>query len=111
MLDHEIAELRHGIRDLAALSTLPGAWNSCDPERIADSIAAALVTMLDAEFVYVSLRGRQDMPVVEVTRTRDHAGQSHMKNPVGGSTQRNPCYEQRNVPTRVSLRSGTLNPS
>jgi PAS domain S-box-containing protein len=73
MLDHEIAELRHGIRDLAALSTLPGAWNSCDPERIADSIAAALVTMLDAEFVYVSLRGRQDMPVVEVTRTRDHA--------------------------------------
>jgi hypothetical protein len=39
------------------------------------------------------------------------AGQSHMKNPVGGSTQRNPSYEQRNAPTRVPLRSGTLDPS
>jgi hypothetical protein len=39
------------------------------------------------------------------------AGQSHMKNPVGGSTQRNPCSEQRNAPTRVLLRSGTLDPS
>jgi hypothetical protein len=39
------------------------------------------------------------------------AGQSHMKNPVGGSPQRNPCYEQRNAPTRVLLRSGTLDPS
>jgi hypothetical protein len=41
----------------------------------------------------------------------DEAGQSHMKNPVGGSMQRNPCYEQRNVPMRVPLRSGTLDPS
>jgi hypothetical protein len=39
------------------------------------------------------------------------SGQSHMKNPVGGSMQRNPCYEQRNLPTRVPLRSGTLDPS
>src|SRR3954463_9899192 len=31
-----------------------------------------------------------------------------MKNPVGGSPQRNPCSEQRNAPTRVPLRSGTL---
>ena len=40
-----------------------------------------------------------------------HSGQSHMKNPVGGSPQRNPCCEQRNAPTRVLLRSGTLDPS
>src|SRR3954467_8876923 len=39
---------------------------------------------------------------------RSWAGQSHMKNPVGGSPQRNPCSEQRNAPTRVPLRSGTL---
>jgi len=38
-------------------------------------------------------------------------GQSHMKNSVGGSMQRNPYYEQRNAPTRVPLRSGTLDPS
>src|SRR3954466_2253772 len=36
------------------------------------------------------------------------AGQSHMKNPVGGSPQRNPFYEQRNALTLVPLRSGTL---
>ena len=38
-------------------------------------------------------------------------GQSHMKNPVGGSPQKNPCSEQRNTPTRGPLRSGTLDPS
>src|SRR3954451_16537645 len=38
-------------------------------------------------------------------------GQSHMKNLVGGSTERNPYSEQRNAPTRVPLRSGTLDPS
>src|SRR3954462_15684480 len=43
--------------------------------------------------------------------TMEGAGQSHMKNPVGGSPQRNPFYEQRNVLTRVPLRSGTLDPS
>jgi IS1 family transposase len=40
-----------------------------------------------------------------------YPGQSPMNNPVGSSVQRNPCYEQRNVPTRVPLRSGTLDPS
>ena len=43
--------------------------------------------------------------------TAEEPGQSHMKNPVGGSLQRNPYSEQRNAPTRVPLRSGTLNPS
>ena len=47
----------------------------------------------------------------KINTNRTTTGQSHMKNPVGGSTQRNPCYEQRNAPTRVPLRSGTLDPS
>jgi PAS domain S-box-containing protein len=37
-----------------------------DPHQIADSVAAALVSMLDAEFVYISLR---DDPVIEIART------------------------------------------
>jgi PAS domain S-box-containing protein len=65
----DLQQLRRCIRDLVALSTLPALWRSYDPEQIADSIAAALVSMLDADFVYVALPGRHDEPETEVTRT------------------------------------------
>src|SRR6267378_7443291 len=45
-------ELRRCIRDLVALSTLPALGRTYDPHQIADSVAAALMSMLDAEFVY-----------------------------------------------------------
>src|SRR4030088_3145126 len=48
-------ELRRRIRDLVALSTLPAIWTSYNPRQIADSIAAALLSMLAADFVYISL--------------------------------------------------------
>ena len=48
-------ELRRCIRDLVALSTLPAAWRNYDMRQIGDSIVAALVSMLDADFVFVVL--------------------------------------------------------
>lgn len=42
------------LRDVVALSTLPAMWTGAEPSRIAESLAASLFTMLDAEFVYVS---------------------------------------------------------
>src|ERR1700730_5383989 len=62
-------QLRRCIRHLIALSTLPALWKSYDPDQIVESIAAALITMLDADFVYAELSGQDDEPEMEVTRT------------------------------------------
>jgi PAS domain S-box-containing protein len=48
-------ELRRCIRDLVALSTLPASWHNYDMRQIGDSIVAALVSMLDADFVFIVL--------------------------------------------------------
>src|SRR5258708_25635210 len=48
-------ELRRCIRDLVALSTLPAAWQNYDMRQIGDSVVAALVSMLDADFVFIVL--------------------------------------------------------
>jgi hypothetical protein len=61
-------ELRRRIRDLVALSTLPAIWTSYNPQQIADSIAAALLSMLAADFVYISLPSGEREPIVETIR-------------------------------------------
>lgn len=61
-------DLRRCIRDLAALSTLPAIWKDYDSRQIADSVAAALISMLDADVVYVSAPGLRDEAAVEVLR-------------------------------------------
>ena len=48
-------DLRRCIRDLVALSTLPAAWRNYDMRQIGDSIVAALITMLAADFVFMAL--------------------------------------------------------
>jgi PAS domain S-box-containing protein len=62
-------ELRRCIRDLVALSTLPAIWNTYDSSQISDSIAAALVSMLRADFVHIALPDQPEKGSVEVTRT------------------------------------------
>lgn len=62
----EIQALRHCVRDLAALSALPAVWTYFDPSQIAESVASALLSMLELEFVCVSFRGRDDEAPVEV---------------------------------------------
>ena len=66
-------ELRRCIRDLLALSALPALWTNHDGRRISESVAEALLSMLDPEFVYIILPGRRDEPVIEVMRTRNEA--------------------------------------
>jgi PAS domain S-box-containing protein len=50
-------ELQRCIRDLVALSTLPAAWQNYDIRQIGSSIVAALISMLDADFVFITLPG------------------------------------------------------
>ena len=61
-------ELRRCIRDLVALSTLPAIWKDYNPDQIADSVAAALVQMLGADFVYLLIPERRGEPLIEVLR-------------------------------------------
>ena len=61
-------QLRRCIRDLVALSTLPAAWQNYDTRQIGDSVVAALISMLDADFVFIALPGRGNQLVVELVR-------------------------------------------
>jgi PAS domain S-box-containing protein len=62
-------ELRRCIRDLLALSTLPAILKTFDPRGIADSVAEALSSMLDSDFVYILLPGKHEDPVIEIARS------------------------------------------
>lgn len=61
-------ELRRCIRDLVALSTLPAIWKDYDSNQIADSVAAALVAMVNADFIYLFIPDRRGEPKVELLR-------------------------------------------
>ena len=65
----EPQELRHCIRDLVALSTLPAIWKGYSSRQIADSVAAALISMLDADVAYVFVPGLRDEAAIDVMRT------------------------------------------
>ena len=64
----EPQELRHCIRDLVALSTLPAIWRNYNSRQMADSVAAALISILDADVIYVCAPGLRDEAAVEVLR-------------------------------------------
>jgi PAS domain S-box-containing protein len=62
-------ELRRCIRDLVALSTLPAGWQNYDMRQIGGSIVGALASMLDADFVFISLHGQGNQLIAELTRS------------------------------------------
>ncbi len=61
-------DLRHCIRDLVALSTLPAAWLDYDTRQIGENIVAALITMLAADFVLMMLPSKANR-TAELTRS------------------------------------------
>src|ERR1700704_6425412 len=62
------SELQRCIRDLVALSTLPAAWQNFDMRQIGSSIVAALISMLDADFVFITLPGPSNEFITELPR-------------------------------------------
>ena len=64
-------ELRRFIRDLLALSALPAMMKGYSPQQIADTVADAVESMLDADFIYMALPGNRDNPVIEIARTHE----------------------------------------
>jgi signal transduction histidine kinase/ActR/RegA family two-component response regulator len=57
------------LRDVVALSTLPAIWLGADPLRIVESLAAALYTIVGADFVYVCLQGDADHDPIAIAQT------------------------------------------
>src|ERR1700720_71072 len=62
-------ELRRCIRDLVALSTLLAGWENYDMRQIGGSIVAALISMLDADFVFIALPGHGNQFVTKLARS------------------------------------------
>src|ERR1041385_6781224 len=56
------------LRDIVALSMLPGIGAGAPPERIAESLAAALFTTIDARLVYVSFTDEDKQPFAAVAQ-------------------------------------------
>jgi PAS domain S-box-containing protein len=77
----DVNDLRRCIRDLVALSTLPAVWTNYGPSQIADSVAAALLSMLGADFVYIALPSDWGEPPIEAV----HVDRRWII-PVGGET-------------------------
>src|SRR5882757_6420238 len=74
-------ELRRCIRDLVALSTFPAARRNSDERQIGDSIVAALITMLAADFFLIILPG-QGNQLAELIRSEpdlNRAGPEHVR--------------------------------
>lgn len=59
--------LRRCIRDLVALATLPAIWRDFDTSQIVDSVSAALLSMLSADFVHVEVPEQQGEATIEAT--------------------------------------------
>lgn len=68
--DPEGERLRHTMRDLVALSTLPAIWGELAPEGVIRSLCSVLLTTLDLEFAYVQVcePGRQE--AIDAVRSR-----------------------------------------
>jgi two-component system, LuxR family, sensor kinase FixL len=63
-------ELRRCLRDLVALSTLPAIWRIYDSDRIAESAADAMLSILNCEYVLLSVPD-QSIEVTKVARGVD----------------------------------------
>src|ERR1700754_5071849 len=73
----ETQRLRHTMRDLVALSTLPAIWTGLGQHEIARSLADALLGMLSLELVYIRFAGPADDSQFDVIRTRHRSDDSH----------------------------------
>src|ERR1700680_3549394 len=63
-------ELRRCIRDLVALSALPAGWQNYDMRQIGGSMVAALISILDADFVFIALPGEGNQLISELARNK-----------------------------------------
>lgn len=66
----DVSELRRCIRDLVALSSLPGIWVKANADQIGDSLAQLMVSILDIDCACVFV----GTPALEAVQFHDRAG-------------------------------------
>jgi PAS domain S-box-containing protein len=115
LADADAATLRRCLCDVLALSTLPALWAGAQPLRMAESLAAALFTMLSADFVYVALIEPRGGALASVAQTDCYESDPQLAAALGPElldwTRRHDPRElflsadpRREVPLRVTCR-------
>src|SRR6202521_4094254 len=97
-------ELRHCIRDLTALSALPAIWRAYDPHQIAESASAAMLSIIDCEFVQVSVPDQE----IEVARVRRGVDPDSAAVIAAAHRERLACQPDGQTVISVPLNEGTL---
>ena len=67
----DLNELKRCVRGFVTLSSLPTEWTQFEPVEIADSLAAALMAILDLEVVRISMGTDNGTQPVVITRCRE----------------------------------------
>jgi hypothetical protein len=62
-----------------ALSTLPAAWQNFDMRQIGSSMVAALISMLEVDFVFIALPGHDSRLVTELARSNPKLSPATLK--------------------------------
>ena len=115
LADADAATLRLSLCDVLALSTLPAVWAGAKPLRIAESLAAALYTMLNADFVYVALLEPRGSAIASIAQTDPYESDSQLAAALGPAlldwVRRHDPHElflstapHRDIPLRVTCR-------
>jgi PAS domain S-box-containing protein len=84
--------LQRCIRDLVALSTLPAAWQNYDMRQIGSSIVAALISMLDADFVFIALPGHGNQSITELTHNKSKLSPADLRRVRTGLQREKPMH-------------------
>ena len=79
------ATLRLYLRDVVALSTLPSMWRGREPQRIAESLAAALYSALSPKLVFVTLREPLGTALASVAQTGRHDSDPQLASELGSA--------------------------
>lgn len=82
-LADEIRELRRGLRDLVALTSLPSIWSDSKPQEIAANLADVLITRLNLDLVYVSMKNVDHDNTLELVRTPQQDIQGEQAREIG----------------------------
>lgn len=79
-LSKEIRELRRGLRDLVAFTSLPAVWSESKPQEIADNLAEVLISRLNLDLVYIAMKsGGEDIDLELVRTPQQYINGSHAR--------------------------------
>jgi PAS domain S-box-containing protein len=83
LADADPSTLRRSLGNVLALSTLPAVWAGAEPRRIAESLADALHTMVNADFIYVALLEPRGNGLASIAQTHRYETDPQLADALG----------------------------